>query len=172
MNSAAVQAIRLLGIIVSAFLIAFTLAAIALIGAGFNFVLSWIMGLYDVPDWLSDRLNAFGVLALGVLIAAGALAGIRDIVKIMIVTFKGDDIHGLMKMIRRTIRNLPLRDMPFAIAYCIVSTTLLWVFDYPTDEWHWDWADRVCPPMDVPANRRESDSTRTQTAPRLWRASS
>ena len=93
-NSAAVQAIRLLGIIVSAFLIAFTLAAIALIGAGFNFVLSWIMGLYDVPDWLSDRLNAFGVLALGVLIAAGALAGIRDIVKIMIVTFKGDDIHG------------------------------------------------------------------------------
>ena len=27
--------------------------------------------------------------------------------------------------------------MPFAIAYCIVSTTLLWVFDYPTDEWHW-----------------------------------
>ena len=46
-------------------------------------------------------------------------------------------LAGMMKMIRRTMKNLPLHDIQFATAYCVVTITALWVFDHPTDEWRW-----------------------------------
>ena len=90
-NSAAVLGIRCLGIAVGACLIVATLAALALIGVGFEFVLSWIIGMYNISDWLTDRLEALGITVLVVLMAAGALAGLLSIFKLLKVTFGGDE---------------------------------------------------------------------------------